>query len=141
MTYQAPEIEDAEVAACMAAVFAYIREEEEQALAAGRSPKSVMNPWLAAARLEQTGRAHSVSSSLLNRDNLWRAASRAVLAAILCISLSTASFAQQQPTTEVHRKPIRIGLCINCSSLEIGIPDGAEIRDASSGRVLATVPA
>jgi stage II sporulation protein D len=137
------DIEDAEMAAYMAAVYAYIIEEEEQ-LAKRAAKKKLINPWLAATRLEQTGRAHRVVSSPVGRENLWKA----LLSLILCLASTMPVFAQDETkgrpdagAASAALKPIRIGLCVNCASVELGTPDGAEIRDENTGAVLGKIAA
>src|SRR5438552_1767033 len=89
------DIEETEFAACMAGVYAYIRAAEDEQASFGIGGEQGMSPWLAAARLEQTGRAHQLTNSYRSgrrhASPLWSAP---LLAIIFLLVICIPSFAQ-----------------------------------------------
>lgn len=154
--------DDGEIAACIAAVRAYLDAEAQEIEATLQPGAEVQkNSWQSAARLEAAGL--KVKSQPVG--NLWRFSGLSALVA-LCLSVmsATPSFSaelQTNPPVQMDQLAlnksgastyaplqtpskhtfIKIGLAVKVSRVDIEALDGAEIRDAASGSMVATLPA
>lgn len=158
------DFEDAEMAAAMAAVNAYMK--AEAAERAASEPAASMSPWLAASLIEAVshGRARIVSAPACPAGAaLWLArACQCFLSLCLagCLAVPSAPKALGQEAREAAPvlagqanagqscdspepgKPtlIRVGLATNVASLELGAPDGAQVYDRATGALVASLP-
>lgn len=148
--------DEAEVTACIAAVRAYLdAEAQEAALASQSELPPAPNSWRNASRLEAAG----IKKKLKPTANLWRFSG---LSIALCIwismfatakseaadllpdtlALNNVSDARYVPAqTRSKHTLVKIGLAIKVSRVDIEALDGAQVRDASTGALVATLPA
>ncbi|RTL42480.1 MAG: SpoIID/LytB domain-containing protein [Candidatus Melainabacteria bacterium] len=148
--------DEAEVTACIAAVRAYLdAEAQEAALASQSELPPATNSWRNASRLEAAG----IKKKLKPTTNLWRFSG---LSIALCIwismfatakseaadllpdtlALNSVSDARYVPAqTRSKHTLVKIGLAIKVSRVDIEALDGAQVRDASTGALVATLPA
>lgn len=163
-------IDEVEAAACMAAVYAYLQEDEVQVL-----PKKAPSAWLLAQRLEATGslkRAHHQISPLLGKS-IWKACTWTItwLALGLCLmtmpvaakTQSLSSYdetpvkaedwqfntsdnsavpppSESQLNNNDHGKIIRVALKLDSTIFNLDTPDGAQVLAAQSGEPLLLLP-
>jgi stage II sporulation protein D len=148
--------DEAEITACIAAVCAYL-DAETAALEVEAQPEQLVNSnWQNIARLEAAG----IKKKRLSVGGyIWRFSGLSVLVAF-CLSLATPAFADDssfQPEQIASSKSantrfvplqtsskhtfIKVGLLIRASRVDIEALDGAEIRDARNGQVVASLPA
>jgi stage II sporulation protein D len=158
------EFEDAEMAAAMAAVYAYMK--AEAAEHAQAEPAAGISPWLAASLIEgvSKGRTKIVAPPACPAGaSLWLARARQCflslcLAACLAVPAAPQALGQEGPqATPIPAsrpaagqsydppepgKPtlIRVGLATNLTSLELGVPDGAQVCDRATGALVASLP-
>ncbi|HEY9869107.1 MAG TPA: SpoIID/LytB domain-containing protein [Candidatus Obscuribacterales bacterium] len=158
------EYEDAEMAAAMAAVYAYMKAEAAQRAAA--EPAATMRPWLAASLIEgvSQGRARIVTPPTCPAGaSLWLARARQCFLSLClagCLAVPSAPQALAQEAQQAAPLPasqpaarqsydslesgkptlIRVGLLTNAASLELAVPDGAQICDRATGALVASLP-
>ncbi|HEY9677305.1 MAG TPA: SpoIID/LytB domain-containing protein [Drouetiella sp.] len=152
--------DEAELTAVIAAVHAYLAEEAAQnaaALAAQSSQKSLpTHGWLNAARLEAVGRRATGKLS----QKLWRYGGLSALVAF-CLAIGAPKSFADDATMDLNQIAvnktstqrfvplqtaskhtfIKVGLLVKASRLDLEALDGAEVRDAVDGSVIATLPA
>lgn len=155
-------IDEDEVAACLAAISAYIDVEKPQALRAAVKE----NSWQLASRLEATQRSAKLVSPLpsgSNSTNLWKTIGNKLLVPFLLLAMTVCTNPGQAdpqygfppngtiglyepavPLQNVLRQPtptlIRIGLVLAANSVTIDIPDGAQVCDAYTNEPIEDLP-
>ncbi len=124
--------------------------------------------WKTAALLEGTGRRQSVNRLQDTRiENAWRAATSLTIISLLCAAslwLTLPAVAQSEPempalapdfniaaanlpapntppATSQALARIRVALTLDTAKIEIVVPDGAVVRDETTGDTLAELPA
>lgn len=154
---------DDEAAACIAAVHVLLQSEEN---VASDKAEPVVNAWAQASRLEGTGRARQINLPPSDKSqSLWSASNKprtfGWLAAAMLLS-TTQALAQVEPAPQVvlrpampelamaagdtipsapaPRKMMRVALALQRAEIAIGLPDGGQLRDASTNDVLAELP-
>lgn len=146
--------DEAEIVACMAAVRAYL---DAEALELAVVPEESIGSrgWQNTARLEAAG----IKKKRTITGNLWRFSGLSILVA-LCLSIASPSFANDSSlntdtiavnkTSTTRYVPvqtpskhtfIKVGLFVKASHVDIEALDGAEVRDANTGAVVASLPA
>ncbi len=147
--------DEAEVAACIAAVVAFVQAEVDGQSAESQSEESGSGNWQKVARLEAAG----IKKKRSVQGNLWRFSGLAVMVAF-CLSLAAPSFANESSfepeqiainkssnprfvpvQTASKHTYIKVGLLVRTNRVDIEALDGAEVRDARNGEVVASLPA
>lgn len=154
--------EDESIAAALAAVYAFIQSEEEAACAqsASAEPGTIhedFNSWGAASRIEGTrlgsdkAKLNKYKKSSIASGNAWKS----LLIGLVLWTVSTASAAADcqggnEPGPEAARQtkcssdctaPVTLRILLSTSEQsEIVVPDGAELIDEESKKLLAVLP-
>jgi SpoIID/LytB domain protein len=146
--------DDTEIAICISAVLSYTGSQEVALGSTGKEAAlAPCSNWVDAARLEQTITTRKYSHCReFNSSQLWLRTSRPLLLLFLCffsflpcysqiapqpILREASSLAATQPTGPLI---MRVALALNSTSLALDALDGAEVRQAPRGNLVAVLP-
>ncbi|MBX9877479.1 MAG: SpoIID/LytB domain-containing protein [Candidatus Obscuribacterales bacterium] len=137
MDYQPGQPTEEELAAGMAAVFAFMETREAE--------KTTTSNWKQASYLESTAGSFRLSARPTKfKGSLWNVASRLLpIALIFGFSVSAVSSQELRPAIPEAQgnsfsQMLKVGLSLGSDKLDLNTPDGADIIDQATGEIVGS---